>query len=346
MINEINNCGLVSLKNICSLKDISIRTLINIAEDNGLNLYPYKVSKGNIDLIELPAILHFKNHFSYITDRNYLDKTDFTGEFLLTKKANYEEIIGEDLKNIKGATMAWIGVGGLAIGATSKIVNYFQAEQNKTDAKNKLGELQNQPLPQYSVSPELAKYHSLNLSGVNNPQGLSEGEKSAFNQNVTNNVNTQMYNATNTAGGNLAKYIHNALNPASVSSSNQLVGQDQQIKRANYNAALGRLGQSTSAIQGIGDRNINNAFNRRTMIEQGLGGAISQNNRYQMESLDSLGNDLIGAGTQLGLGALKRGTGGSGSSGSSDGLGIDGTTTGAGGENYSLSNRVKLGGSY
>ena len=297
-MNEINNCGLVALKNISSLRDISIRTLIDIAEDNGLKLYPYKVSKGDIDLIELPAILHSKNHFSYIVDKNDLDKTDFTGEFLLTKEANYEPITGDDLKNIVGAS--WVAVG-VASGVGAKIYDEYQSSQKEKTAQGKLDALNQEALPQETVSPELAQYHQMALSGVQNPQGLTAGEKANYNQNVTNNVNTQAYNATNTSGGNLSRYIKMALQPSSIASANNLVGQDQSIKRQNVQAAYGRLGSSTSAIQGISNTNANNLFRRRTMIEQALGGSIANQDRYQMETMDSMGNDLIGAGTNLGM---------------------------------------------
>lgn len=301
MNNEINNCGLVALKNISSLRDISIRTLIDIAEDNGLKLYPYRVSKGDIDLIELPAILHSKNHFSYIVDKSELSKTDFTGEFLLTKEADYEPITGEDLKRITGATMAWVGGISAAVGVGTKIYDSYESSQKEKTAQGKLDALNQEALPQETVSPELAQYHQMALSGVQNPQGLTAGEKANYNQNVTNNVNTQAYNATNTSGGNLSRYIKMALQPSSIASANNLVGQDQSIKRQNVQAAYGRLGSSTSAIQGISNTNAQNLFRRRTMIEQALGGSIANQDRYQMETTDSMGNDLIGAGTNLGM---------------------------------------------
>lgn len=301
MSNEINNCGLVALKNISSLKDISIRTLIDIAEDNGLTLYPYRVSKGDIDLIELPAILHSKNHFTYIVDKSDLSKTDFTGEFLLTKESYFEPITGEELKRITGATMAWVAGISAVSGLAVKGIDMYNSSQKEDAAKAKLDALNQEALPQETVSPELAQYHQMALSGVQNPQGLTAGEKANYNQNVTNNVNTQAYNATNTSGGNLSRYIKMALQPSSIASANNLVGQDQSIKRQNVQAAYGRLGSSTSAIQGISNTNAQNLFRRRTMTEQALGGAISSQDRYQAETMDSMGNDLIGAGVNLGM---------------------------------------------
>lgn len=238
-----------------------------------------------------------------------------------------------------------LGIAGaeLAFDVGTKLYNNYESGKNKDAAQVKLDALNNTPLPQETADPSLLRYYAMNLNGVNNPQGISAGEKAQFNQNVANNVNTQNYNATNTSGGNLSRYIHNALQPSIINSSNQLVTQDQGVKRANYNASMGRLGGAVNQLQGISNTNARNAWQRRMMIEQALGGAINSNNAYQMNTLNNLGSDIGGA-------ALKYGSGSTGKFGSFGGASSDtGGYDGAPdilGTNYSLSNRVKLGGSY
>ena len=98
-----NNCGIKALKRLSPLKTISVKTIIDMAKDNGLTLYPYKVTLNELESIPLPAIVHSKNHFDYISKIEELsyDK-EYTGIILLTKKSNYKKIKSSELNNIIG----------------------------------------------------------------------------------------------------------------------------------------------------------------------------------------------------------------------------------------------------
>lgn len=205
--------------------------------------------------------------------------------------------------------MSYVYAGVASAALTAKAYDYYKSSSKEAEAKSKLEDLQKQPIPQSTPDPTLLNYYALNLRGVKNPQGLTAGEKAAYNTDVTNNINTANYNATNTSGGNLSKYIATALNPAIVSGSNKLVGQDQAIKNQNYQSSLGRLGSSVSMFQNLRDRNAQNEYNRRLAIEQALGGAVVQQNRYQTETLDSTGNDLMGVAANVGASKLYAGKG-------------------------------------
>ena len=106
------NCGLTALSNLSTLKSASMRTLINIAEDNGLKLYPYKVPIDKLSLLPRPAILQAKNHFVYFEDK--LEDLEYTGNVLLLKETNYPEI-KSGLAGIKGETGVAVAIGGSAI---------------------------------------------------------------------------------------------------------------------------------------------------------------------------------------------------------------------------------------
>lgn len=122
--NEINNCGLTSLRNLIDLKNVSAKTLIDIAGDNGLKIYSYKVSLSELNSIPLPAIVHSENHFDYIGKRGELKSdVNYTGNILLTQKVNnYSEVIDDiELKNITGSTMAVVGLISAGVGLASTV---------------------------------------------------------------------------------------------------------------------------------------------------------------------------------------------------------------------------------
>jgi hypothetical protein len=119
---EINNCGLDALKKLSNLKKTSIRTLIDLAEDNGLTLYPYAISTGEeMMTIPFPAIVHSENHFDYVSKKEDFNfEKEYTGYVLLTQKAEYKKIKTDELKNITGET--WVALVGASIALTGTII--------------------------------------------------------------------------------------------------------------------------------------------------------------------------------------------------------------------------------
>jgi hypothetical protein len=109
------NCGLESLKKITPLKKASMRSLIDMAEDNGTKLYPYAIVDGEqLMTIPLPAIVHSENHFDYISKKEDFDfNKEYTGYVLLTKKSDYKKIKNSELKHITGETFILVSAGSL-----------------------------------------------------------------------------------------------------------------------------------------------------------------------------------------------------------------------------------------
>ena len=129
--DEINNCGLVALRKISNLKNISAKSLISISKDNGITLNAYNVPVEKLKSIPLPAIVHSENHFDYISKKSdFNDKVKYTGYVLLPTKINYPEVTKSELKNISGETFvsaaafsayaAGAALIGSGIGAASK----------------------------------------------------------------------------------------------------------------------------------------------------------------------------------------------------------------------------------
>ena len=111
------NCGLEALKKLSSIKSISMRTLIDMAEDNGVKFYPCAIVDGEqLMSIPLPAIVHSENHFDYISKKEDFDfNKEYTGYVLLTKKLDYKKIKSSELKNICGQTYVLVGIQAAGI---------------------------------------------------------------------------------------------------------------------------------------------------------------------------------------------------------------------------------------
>ncbi len=119
----VNNCGLIALRNLSDLKNISIRSIINIAEDNGLKLYPYMVSLNELRNISLPAIVHSIDHFDYIeTKEDFRYDREYSGNILLTtENSEYEKVSSTELQKIHGSTFVSAGFLVSALGLVGTV---------------------------------------------------------------------------------------------------------------------------------------------------------------------------------------------------------------------------------
>lgn len=199
-----------------------------------------------------------------------------------------------------GLLTAGVVAGGLAM----KGYNAYKANKDQKQAQKALDELSKKPYDTYQVSPEMKGYYSRVLGGVNNPMGMSAAEKAASKGNVTNAINTTLYNAKGQTGGNMARYLSGAFTPQIASAANNIAINDARMRDANYNRNLGLLGGVSGQIQSIGDRNTTNALNRRMMQEQNLGQSILQNKAFKTQALEGMSSDLIGAGLTMGMGGF------------------------------------------
>lgn len=279
MNNQITNCGLIALRNVSELKNISVRTLINISEDNGLTLYPYKLSKEDIKDISFPVILHFDNHFEYIDKIEQLAFRDITGYALFTTKQNYTEVLESEYKNITGQT--WV-----AAGVASAELTY--AGYNKIQANKKLKALQKQPLPGTTVSPELqAAYdRSLKMAGM----GFTPEQAAAYHSNVGMQENTIARNAIDRTGGNLAGAINVGLQSNNIEGENKFAAEDadKRMRNIQYADNLARQIQEQRNMKSSEDRSY------RIMEEQGYGLASKQASENITSSAGNIGTAVGG----------------------------------------------------
>ena len=131
----INNCGLIALREISNLENISAKTLISLAKDNGLCLNTYKVPKDKICKVNRPAIFQTPNHFVYIDSEKNLPELDYTGVVLSLENQSFDKIENvKELELINGAT--WIACGVAVVGLATAGVGAYSSSTTATASKN------------------------------------------------------------------------------------------------------------------------------------------------------------------------------------------------------------------
>jgi hypothetical protein len=160
MVGEITNCGLVALRHMSDLRDISVRTMISIAEDNGISLTAYRFPLGELVEVRLPAIFHSDNHFVFVSDISQFNEHSFDGIVLTDGDYPTKYKMHEELACIKGA--AWVAVGVAAAGTIYKGVQSYSAGKKRKQAEQEQADLiANRPqyeIPeQYEKNAELAQ---------------------------------------------------------------------------------------------------------------------------------------------------------------------------------------------
>lgn len=114
------NCGLLALDKIVSLKSTSMFTLIQLAKDNGVNLYFCKVEPDEIMKVARPAILHEKDHFVYIEDGQAIPPGNYDG-YVLTPKPFHDPLSHSLAKTIRGQKESG-GIIGNVFGGISTLL--------------------------------------------------------------------------------------------------------------------------------------------------------------------------------------------------------------------------------
>lgn len=153
-------------------------------------------------------------------------------------------------------------------------------------ARKGLKNLAGQPMPQYSLSPELSSAY--NMAQQNANQGYSGEETAAFKSNLAQNNNSGYQRAKDMSGGSLSGAINAGVNYGNIGALNQFAAQGNQIKRQNQNTFYGLAGQ----VQGQRNMNTQAQLQHRQQLESAYGNALSQG----LNSISS-GLGTVGAGT-------------------------------------------------
>ncbi len=206
---------------------------------------------------------------------------------------------------------------GLAEGGIQAGLGIYEAYQGSKALKN----LQGQPMPEYSMSPEYTDY--FNQTKQRSGFGFDPSEKAAFNQNVAQQQNTGFQQGIQQSGGNLAQALSAGFGAQNLQAQNQFAGQNAQLHRQN----LADYGQAAGQMQNQENLINQQKIQRRTQLEQQYGGALQA----------GLHNITSGLMSGIGLGVNAYGTLGGNNRGTDMGGGNflkqNGVTTGYAGQN-------------
>lgn len=172
--------------------------------------------------------------------------------------------------------------GGLLIGAGAEAFNIAESLYKDNQAKKALNKLNETPISEVSVSPELQ--NSYGRSESMSKYGFSPEETVAFNQNLSRTQNTQFQAAKDIGGGQLSSTINNMDNASNINAINNFAakGAGLQLEKIQYADEL--AGQ----IQNIKDRKVEDARNRRMTLESQYGGAIKQQQENISQGIGSI----------------------------------------------------------
>lgn len=165
----------------------------------------------------------------------------------------------------------------------------YEAWQANKGLKN----LQGQPMPQYSISPEMQSYYNTVQKRSN--YGYDPSEKAAFKQNVAQQQNTGFNQAVNMSGGNLAQALNVGFKAQGLNAFNQFAAQDAALHRQNIN----QWGGAASQMQGQQNLINQQKISQRNMLEQAYGQALRS----------GLYNVTSGLGSALGMATGAKGGG-------------------------------------
>jgi hypothetical protein len=188
-----------------------------------------------------------------------------------------------------GTALAIAGAGAKAYGAIDSAI------QNKRLMRS-LEKLQQQPIDKFTVTPQIENLYRQAMSDASNPEGFGGATTNAFRQNLGRFQRGRFNQALNMSGGSGARGINAVLNNQGMDSINQFAVGDENLRRSNRLAGLGRAGSYASQFQNIKDRNTQFNQNYRMQLENALGQGIRSNRDYIRNTISGAGSDLITSG--------------------------------------------------
>lgn len=268
MDKQITNCGLIALSNLSDLKNISVRSLLSIAEDNGVPLYAYAVMVDDIPNLQFPAILHSDNHFSYVATKEEIPDLKYTGIVLLPVEASLLPLPVLLYHFFKGATWVAAAVGSATV--TAGAIQYFKGKSDQK--KNKR--------PDYQIPDEVNQ--NLSLEQRMALQGLPQEQKQQYIDNIQRNSSNSL-RELGTRNAGLAGVA--TANQQQGDAYQNLLGMDSQARMANQKGVIDANQNLANYRDQAFQTNQLNPYYEKTAQNQAMMGAGLQN---------------IGKGVQLG----------------------------------------------
>lgn len=199
-----------------------------------------------------------------------------------------------------GLVTASIISGGIAAGRA------ISGAIRQRKANRALEELSQQPMAQYSVSPELQGAYD-QAQGMSQ-RGFTGGEMAGYQSNLAQANNAQYNQARNMAGSSLAGVIGAGIQSQNIGALNKLAVSDAEIRRQN----IAQANQLAGEIQGQNNLNTGAQRQYRMMQEQAFGQASQQARQDIWGGIEGIGyaGQTVGSGlsTQAEINRLKNQT--------------------------------------
>lgn len=157
-------------------------------------------------------------------------------------------------------------IAGLVAGGVKATTGIIQASQ----ANKRLKELNQNPIDEYSISPELQNSYSRAEAMTN--QGFSPEETASFNQGVARQQTGAFQTAVDMSGGNLSSAIGSVLKAQKIGVQNDFAAEGAKIRSNN----IARADELSGRIQSQKNLMVEAKRQRRTMLEQAYGAAKQQ----------------------------------------------------------------------
>jgi hypothetical protein len=163
-----------------------------------------------------------------------------------------------------------------------------------------LKNLENQPMPNYSLAPGLQDY--FNQTKVQSQYGFDPSQTAAFKQGVSQQQNTGYRQGIELGGGNLAQALSVGLSAQNLGAQNQFATENAQLKSQH----LQQYGQAAGELQSEQNLATQADIARRNQLEQAYGGALQTGlkNITSGFTFQGLGGGSSGGGASGAIGGL------------------------------------------
>jgi len=301
-IPQVTNCGLVALQGLCGIKNISVRTLINAAQDNGLELLAYNVPLERIREVPFPAIFHAENHFIYAENHHDLDGYNLTGTVISNNNLRLPLHKSNDLHLIQGAT--WVAAVVSGVGVGYKIYSDVrQKSQTKKEQKRLMAEQPAYETPdEFKQNKDLASYmaqrgldeQSLQFYKTQNERNLANANQTALE--LGGGVNTINQNYESSLRGLGALAVRDSMMKADnlkllMENNATLGGQAQTNWAINYKQWKDAMNFSNNQINAPNQGIVDGVTSLGSILGQSFS-EFQQNKKYSGQSSNN-NNDYL-----------------------------------------------------
>lgn len=164
----------------------------------------------------------------------------------------------------------------LATAAIPTVANIIGGGIRAYKANKALKNLQGQPMPQYSLSPQLSNAYAMAQKNVNNAQGYTPEETAAFTQNLAMNNNAAFQRAKDIGGGNLSSAIGAGINYGNIGALNKFAASDAALRRETQMQNQGQLYNLAGQLQNQQNLADQAKIQQRMQLESAYGQALQQ----------------------------------------------------------------------